>query len=553
MISRKIKAMQGAARRVLDNYQSTGEPFCLFLSSWSFDGVRARFLEILDDIGLREFKGRGKQDVQVRIGLERQVRILLQRDGLETVAVYRKGYQERIAQPDEWPSLSLADDVWRAEVSRLVTQADLIVLFWGTTSPGLAEEVEMCSSGSIPWKTVVVKTGSPREIWLSQLWKSFPRVVPLDEIPPFFALHAEFMPLIDRMKEIKKVDPSVRKGIVDPQERLRKFPLPPGNRRFDHDVWIEWQPQGQGDDAQAQRHDPARADSATTTNEQSPLDLARTYESESNALRARGDLSGALEKLVARRAGQEKVVALCPDSAEAQDNLAGVNVAIGDLLQEQGALSDAAAAFHAALAIVQRLARANPSDPGRQRQVAMAHNRLSYVCSAKGDFTGAAAELETSLAIRTRMAEADPDNPQWKGELVITYEKIGDLWLRVGKSDSALRAYKSAVPLLQRLTEIAPYHNRSWQSDLAGIQARIEKAKQALRDSRCLVRLSCSRQVHALRDEELERHAPHLPRSPQAGLRSIRRDAHRDLPHHSPLNNTGRFDFAFDSDHSSGF
>jgi tetratricopeptide (TPR) repeat protein len=319
---------------------------------------------------------------------------------------------------------------------------------------------------------------------MSQVWKSFPRVVPLDEIRPFFALHAEFMPLIERMKEIKKVDPSVRKGSVDPQERLRNFPLPPGSGRFDRDFWVEWRPQGQGDDAQAQRHDPAEANSATTTNEQSPLELARSYESESNALRARGDLSGALEKLVASRAVLEKVVALCPDSADAQDHLAGVNVAIGDLQQKRGALSDAAAAFHAALAIVQRLATANPSDPGMQRKVAMAHTRLSYVCSAKGDFTGAAAELKTSLAIRARMAEADPYNPQWKGELVITYEKIGDLWLRVGKPDSALLAYESAVPLLQRLTEIAPYYNRSWQSDLARIQASIEKAKQALRDSR---------------------------------------------------------------------
>jgi hypothetical protein len=218
VVSWKIKAMLGAARRVLENYQSTGEPFCLFLSSWLFDEMRA----------VRE--GRGKQDVQVRIGLERQVRILLQRDGLETVAVYRKGDQKRIARPNEWPSLSLADDVWRAEVSRLVTQADLIVLFWGVTTPGLAEEVEMCSSGSIPWKSVVVIASSPREIWMCQVWKSFPRVVPLDEIPPFFALHREFMPLIDRMKEIKKVDPLVRKGIVDPQERLRKFPLPPFSR-----------------------------------------------------------------------------------------------------------------------------------------------------------------------------------------------------------------------------------------------------------------------------------------------------------------------------------
>src|SRR5262249_30887844 len=139
VVSQKIKAMQAAARRVLDNYQSTGEPFCLFLSSWSFDEVRARFHKILDDIGAREFKGRGKQDVEVRIGLERQVRILLQQDGLETVAVYRKGDEKRIAQPDEWPSLLLGDDAWRAEVSTLVTQADLIVLFWGTTTPGLLE------------------------------------------------------------------------------------------------------------------------------------------------------------------------------------------------------------------------------------------------------------------------------------------------------------------------------------------------------------------------------------------------------------------------------
>lgn len=85
----------------------------------------------------------------------------------------------------------------------------------------------------------MVKACSPREIWMSQVWKSFPRVVPLDEIPPLFALHAEFTPLIDRMKEIKKIDPSVREGIVDPTERLRKFPLPPGSGRFDRNVWVE--------------------------------------------------------------------------------------------------------------------------------------------------------------------------------------------------------------------------------------------------------------------------------------------------------------------------
>lgn len=235
MDSQKIETIQGAAQRVLANYQSTGEPFCLFLSSWSFDQKRAVFLSFLNEIGLSEFKGK----VQARIGLERQIRILLQQDGLETVAVLREGDQERIAQPDRWPSLVLTDDEWRARVSEIVTQADLVVLFWGTTSPGLAEEFDMSSSGTIPLKTILVIPAAPREIWMSQVWKLFPRIVPLNEIPPLIALHPEFTPLIDRMKEIKKIDPSVRKGLVDPEQRLRQFPLPPCSGRFDRDLWIE--------------------------------------------------------------------------------------------------------------------------------------------------------------------------------------------------------------------------------------------------------------------------------------------------------------------------
>lgn len=215
-----------------------------------------------------------------------------------------------------------------------MAQADLIVLFWGTPTPGLDEELQMCSAGSIPWKTVVVRTGSPREIWMSEIWRSFPRVAPLNEIPPLFALHAEFTSLIDRMKEIKKADPSVRKGIVDPQERLRLFPFPPSSGRFDRATWIEWQQQGQDGDAQAvvyQRDDRAEARSTEPAEDKPPLEFARTYESAGNALREQGDRSGALAKLIASRAVREKVVAFYPNSAEAQEHLAGINVVIGDL------------------------------------------------------------------------------------------------------------------------------------------------------------------------------------------------------------------------------
>src|SRR5262245_19314414 len=196
----KTATMHAAAQRVLATYRSTGEPFTLFLSSWSVDEQRKEVDAFLREIGLRD---QTERDVQVRIGLERQVRILLKKAGFETVAVYRKGAHKRIAMPEEWPSLTLDDKEWRERVSEIVAQADLITLFWGSTTPGLTEEMEMCSSGTTPLKTVIVAPGTPLEIWISQIQKTFPRVVPLQAIPPLSVLHPEFDRLIARMMRIK--------------------------------------------------------------------------------------------------------------------------------------------------------------------------------------------------------------------------------------------------------------------------------------------------------------------------------------------------------------
>jgi len=223
MSDAKTKIMHKAALSVLERYENTGEPFAVFLSSWAIDEVYRTMDELL---------GRPPRKVNARIGLERQVRILLQKDKLDTVAVYRKGDFERIAIPQEWPSLSLSDDEWRARVGQVVQWADLVVLFWGATTEGLTWEVEMCASGSIAQKTVVVTPAAPRDIFLSQLYKTFPRIVPRSEIPPMVALHPEFTSLIDRMKAIKLADPQVRSKFVDPEKRLRKFPLPPVSGRF---------------------------------------------------------------------------------------------------------------------------------------------------------------------------------------------------------------------------------------------------------------------------------------------------------------------------------
>jgi hypothetical protein len=231
-----IRTMHDAALRVLADRQSAGEPFALFLSSWSFDERRQQTEDFLEELSVVE---RVPRNIQVRIGLERQVRILLQTQHLETVAVYRQGDLERIAIPQEWPSLTLSNAEWRDRVVEAASSADLIVVFWGTDSPGLNEELRICSAPSNRLKTVVVIPSTPVEIYLSQVVTTLPRLVPLAEIPPFFALHSEFTPLIDRMTAIQTMDPRRRAALVDPKKRVKKFPWPATSGRLEGKVWVE--------------------------------------------------------------------------------------------------------------------------------------------------------------------------------------------------------------------------------------------------------------------------------------------------------------------------
>jgi hypothetical protein len=224
----KIQIMHEAAQRVLAAYDERGEPFALFLSSWGFDKARQAVFRLLGRPG----------DVQVRIGLERQVRIVLKISGLETVAVHRKGDQKRIAAPEEWPSLTLSDD-WEAAVADLARRADLIVLFWGITTDGMARELDICSTPENRLKTIAITAASPRDIFLSQLPRLFPRLVPLSEVAPLFPLHREFDPLIARMKAIQGVAPEERTGLIDQEQRIAAFPLPPTSGRFDGGLWLD--------------------------------------------------------------------------------------------------------------------------------------------------------------------------------------------------------------------------------------------------------------------------------------------------------------------------
>lgn len=225
----KLRKMHEAALQVLDSYKRDGEPFALFLSSWRSDQVVQEFAELLHEIGLEKGPLR---PVQERIGVERNVRVSLMMSGLETLAVYRRGDAERIAIPDEWPSLVLSDDEWRGRVEEAVRLADLIIVFWGADSDGITEELQICATGGNPLKTVVISKLPPLQIHLTQLDKTFPRIALIDDIIPTISYHEEFAPLIARMKAIKATDVQVRQNFIDPKARMKRFPLPPTTGRF---------------------------------------------------------------------------------------------------------------------------------------------------------------------------------------------------------------------------------------------------------------------------------------------------------------------------------
>ena len=234
----QTSVMHKAALDVIANYQSTGEPFALFLSSWSSDAQSKEVLELLKELDLVQHV---PENVQFRIGVERRVRVTLQFHGLQTVAVYRQGDAPRIAMPGEWPAFSLTDDEWQSRVRETVAWADLIAIYWGAETPGLGAELAMCGEGSNPLKTVLIVKAAPRDIYLSQIVKTYPRVVPTDELELSPVLHPEFVPLIKRMKKIQALEAKRRTRFVDPEKRLKRFPLPATSRRFEGPIWIEGQ------------------------------------------------------------------------------------------------------------------------------------------------------------------------------------------------------------------------------------------------------------------------------------------------------------------------
>ena len=102
----------------------------------------------------------------------------------------------------------------------------------------------------------------------------------------------------------------------------------------------------------------------------------------------------------------------------------------------------------------------------------MSQEGIGDVLLAEGNLDNALKSYRVALAIRERLTAADPGNTQWQRDLSISYNKVADVLTTQGQLDDALKAYQSALAIRIRLVA-ADRSNAQWQRDFLTSVGRI--------------------------------------------------------------------------------
>jgi len=222
------------------------------------------------------------------------------------------------------------------------------------------------------------------------------------------------------------------------------------------------------------------------------FNLSISYGRIGDVLVAQGNLTAALQSYRDGLAIMERVVRAYPGNAALLRDLSVSQEKVGNVLLTQGNLSEALQAYRDNLAITERLARAYPGHAGLQRDLSLSFEKVGNVWALHGNLTEALRAYRESLAISERLAKTDPGNAGWQRDLSVSYNNIGDLLKAQGNLSEALRAHRDSLAIRERLAKADP-GNADWQHNLSvsyeGIgnvlltQGNLTEALRAYRDS----------------------------------------------------------------------
>jgi tetratricopeptide (TPR) repeat protein len=192
--------------------------------------------------------------------------------------------------------------------------------------------------------------------------------------------------------------------------------------------------------------------------------------------------------------------------AVALDETAGTLLTIGDT----------AAAFAAAdrsRQILEALLVSKPDDADLLDDLSSSYKRVGDVLVKQGKLDDALKAYRDNLAIRERLAATDPSNTEWQRLLSVPYNQIGQVLVKQGKLDEALKTYREGLAVIERVAAANP-SNTQWQRDLSVSysyigdvllpQGKLDEALKTYRDSVAILeRLAATDRSNTLWQSEL--------------------------------------------------
>jgi tetratricopeptide (TPR) repeat protein len=155
-----------------------------------------------------------------------------------------------------------------------------------------------------------------------------------------------------------------------------------------------------------------------------------------------------------------KATALDPDNMEGW-------LGLGNAALVGGTLHEAEQAFHRSVELARRA--------GDERETAVGLTGLGDVLMRQGNLDEALKSYRDGLTIFERLAASDRSNAQWQRDLSVSYGRIGDVLVKQGKLDEALKSYRDGLAITEGLAA-SGRSNTQWQRDLNLSYGRIGDA-----------------------------------------------------------------------------
>ena len=240
-----------------------------------------------------------------------------------------------------------------------------------------------------------------------------------------------------------------------------------------------------------------------------------------------GDTAGAKVSYTKALQVAEALRARNPKDTQAQNNVARVNIKLGDLSEysdpaealknyrqakgileslgsadrsvqrslliasdgigtDQGLLGDTSGAlnsFQRSLQIAKELYAANPSDPHAHQRVALAYENLGGAMADMGAVNEALERLNMARSIYEELATASPRSKARRRDVVAVYQVIGDTLAQAGRQAEAVQSYREALKIADTLASEDP-QNTQYQRDLYGTLRRLAVALGTSKEAR---------------------------------------------------------------------